>query len=69
MVQGLQVISSMVSSQQDWPGLVTVRAAAGMLLGARLSHRSSPERLRKGFAIFTILAAVFLVVKNYSVLL
>jgi uncharacterized protein len=49
--------------------LVTVLAAAGVLLGASLSHRCAPDRLRKGFAIFTILVAVFLVVKNYSVLL
>jgi uncharacterized membrane protein YfcA len=49
--------------------LVTVLAATGTLLGASLSHRCSPDRLRKGFAVFTILVAVFLVVKNYSVLL
>lgn len=48
--------------------LVTALAAAGTLLGTTLSHRTSPARLQKGFAVFTIAVAIFLVAKNYSVL-
>ena len=48
--------------------LVTALAAAGTLAGTALSHRTSPARLRTGFAVFTIAVAFFLVAKNYSVL-
>jgi uncharacterized protein len=48
--------------------LVTALAAAGTLAGTVLSHRTSPARLRTGFAVFTIAVAFFLVAKNYSVL-
>ena len=48
---------------------VTALAAVGALTGARLSRRAPPERLRQGFAVFTVSVAMFLVVKNYSVLL
>jgi uncharacterized membrane protein YfcA len=48
---------------------VTALAATGALAGTALSHRMSPEGLKTGFALFVIAVAVFLVVKNYSVLL
>lgn len=48
---------------------VTTLAALGTFAGARLSHHASPERLRQGFAVFTVSVAIFLVAKNYSVLL
>jgi len=46
--------------------LVAGCAAAGALVGTSLSHRTSPERLRRGFAFFVIAVAVFLVVRNYN---
>jgi uncharacterized membrane protein YfcA len=45
-------------------GLVTLLAAAGTLLGTALSHRTSPARLKTGFAVFVIAVALFLVAKN-----
>lgn len=50
-------------------GMVTLLAAVGTLVGTALSHRASPARLKTGFALFVIAVAVFLVVKNYAVLL
>ncbi|HXG94270.1 MAG TPA: sulfite exporter TauE/SafE family protein [Blastocatellia bacterium] len=47
---------------------VTLFAAAGTLAGAQLSHKTSPAMLRKGFAVFVIAVAVFLVAKNYGAL-
>lgn len=44
--------------------LVTALAVAGTLAGAALSHRTSPGRLRTGFAVFVIFVAAFLAVKN-----
>jgi uncharacterized membrane protein YfcA len=49
--------------------LVTSLAAAGTLAGTALSHRTAPKKLRRGFAVFVIAVAVFLIAKNYSVLL
>ena len=49
--------------------LVTALAAAGTLIGTALSHKASPAILRRGFAIFVIMIAVFLVAKNYAVFL
>jgi uncharacterized protein len=39
-------------------------AMAGMLLGARISHRTSPEMLKRWFALLVIAMALFLVWKN-----
>lgn len=44
--------------------LVTALAAAGTLLGTHFSHRVSPVALRRGFSIFVVAVAVFLVVAN-----
>jgi hypothetical protein len=49
--------------------LVTALAAIGTLIGTALSHKTSPMRLKTGFALFVIAVAVFLVAKNYSALL
>jgi uncharacterized membrane protein YfcA len=49
--------------------LVTLLAVAGALVGTALSHRASAAFLRKGFAVFVIAVAVFLVAKNYTALL
>ncbi len=49
--------------------LVTVLAAGGTLVGANLSHRTSPANLKKWFAVFVITVAIFLAAKNYQALL
>ncbi len=49
--------------------LVTALAALGTLVGAALSHKTPPARLRKGFAVFVIIVAVFLVARNYTAVL
>jgi len=49
--------------------LVTGLAVAGTLVGTHLSHRTSAGNLGKSFAFFVILVALFLVAKNYGVLL
>ena len=49
--------------------MVTAFAATGTLIGTLLSHRTSPAHLRKAFAVFVIVVALFLVAKNYSALL
>ncbi|MCY7375945.1 MAG: sulfite exporter TauE/SafE family protein [Pyrinomonadaceae bacterium] len=53
----------------DWSltVLVTVLAVAGTILGTLLSHRVAANKLQKGFAIFVLTVAVFLMAKNYSV--
>lgn len=43
---------------------VTMLAVTGTLVGARWSHRLSPKYLRTGFALFVVVIAVWLVVKN-----
>ena len=48
---------------------VTAMAVFGMLLGVTWSALISPARLRTGFALFIIAVALFLVAKNYTVLL
>lgn len=48
--------------------LVTMVAINGTLIGTSLSHRISPVNLKKWFATFVILVAIFLMVKNYAVL-
>lgn len=49
--------------------LITIIAVAGTLIGTTLSHKVSPEFLRRGFSIFVIIIALFLLAKNYSILL
>jgi uncharacterized membrane protein YfcA len=44
-------------------------AVAGMLLGTQLSHRTSPEMLKRWFALLVIAMALFLVWKNLPALL
>ena len=53
----------------DWylTALVTVLAMTGTILGTLLSHRVAANKLQKGFAVFVLMVAVFLMVKNYSV--
>ena len=40
--------------------VVTALAAAGTLAGTALSHRTAPQKLRRGFAVFVIAVAAFL---------
>jgi uncharacterized membrane protein YfcA len=49
--------------------LVTVLAVIGTLLGVAVAHRTSPARLRQGFAMLIMAVAMFLVAKNYTALL
>lgn len=49
--------------------VVTALAVAGMFAGVAISHRLPSRQLRRGFAIFVILIAVFLLVRNLPVLL
>ena len=55
----------------DWglTVLVTALAVAGAGVGASLSHRVAANRLQTGFAVVVLLVAVFLVTKNYTVLM
>jgi len=50
-------------------GLVAALAAAGTLAGTALSHRVSPAGLRRGFAVFVLLVAAFLVAMNSGALI
>jgi uncharacterized membrane protein YfcA len=52
----------------DWnlTGLVTVLAVTGTIFGTLLSHRVEAGKLQKGFAVFVLGVAIFLVVRNYS---
>ncbi len=53
----------------DWKltGLVTILAVSGAVLGTSLAHKIEAKKLQKGFAVFVLLTAVFLMVKNYGV--
>ena len=47
--------------------LATMIAIDGTLIGAALSHRISPVSLKKWFAAFVILVAIYIMVENYTV--
>ncbi len=53
----------------DWSltALVTILAVAGTIFGTLLSHRVAASKLQKGFAVFVLVVAVFLMAKNYGV--
>ncbi len=53
----------------DWnlTALVTILAVAGTIFGTLLSHRVAAGKLQKGFAVFVLAVAVFLMAKNYGV--
>ena len=55
----------------DWnlTALVTVLAVSGTIFGTLLSHRVAAGKLQKGFAVFVLAVAVFLITKNYDVFL
>ncbi len=48
---------------------VTVLAVAGTIFGTFLSHRIAAVKLQKGFAMFVLAVAFFLIIKNYGVLI
>jgi uncharacterized membrane protein YfcA len=50
----------------DWPllGALTASAAVGMGGGVWLSHRTSPQRLRRGFALLLAVLAVYMLARN-----
>jgi len=49
--------------------LVTLLAVAGTLAGATLSRKVSPVNLSRAFSIFVLAVAMFLVAKNYAVII
>lgn len=53
----------------DWSltAQATILAVAGTILGTLLSHRVTANKLQKGFAVFVLAVAVFLMAKNYTV--
>ena len=53
----------------DWSltAQATSLAVAGTIIGTLLSHRVTANKLQKGFAVFVLTVAVFLMAKNYSV--
>ncbi len=53
----------------DWnlTALVTILAVAGTIFGTLLSHRVAAGKLQKGFTVFVLAVAVFLMAKNYGV--
>ena len=55
----------------DWglTVLVTSLAVLGAVVGASLSHRVAANKLQTGFAVVVLLVGVFLVTKNYTVLM
>ena len=50
----------------DWQlaALVATPAMLGALVGTQMSVKASPVALRKGFAVFVILVAIYLLVRN-----
>ena len=53
----------------DWnlTAKVTTLAVAGTIFGTLLSHRVAAGKLQKGFTVFVLAVAVFLMAKNYGV--
>jgi len=45
--------------------LITVIAALGTILGTKVAHQVSATTLKSGFAIFVLVVALFLIIKNY----
>lgn len=54
----------------DWrlTALVTMLAILGAIGGTFLSRRVAAKKLQKGFAVFVLMTAVFLMIKNYGVI-
>ena len=48
-------------------GLVTALAIFGAIGGTMLSHKVPANKLQKGFAVFVLVVAVFLMAKNYTI--
>lgn len=53
----------------DWnlTALVTTMAVAGTIFGTLISHHVTANKLQKGFAVFVLTIAIFLMAKNYGV--
>lgn len=63
--------SSNGASDFDWRLMIYVTglAVAGTIAGTLLSRRVAANKLQKGFAVFVLAVAVFLIAKNYTILI
>jgi uncharacterized membrane protein YfcA len=61
---GFAGYASHVTVDYKLVGIVTGAAIAGSFVGAALAKRVPPESLRKGFAIFVLVMAIFLLFKQ-----
>lgn len=66
-VAGLVGHASQIGFDWSLTALVTILAVAGTILGTLLSRRFTANKLQKGFAVFVLTIAVFLMAKNYGV--
>lgn len=50
----------------DWPvmGAFTGVTIAGSFAGTRLAHRFAPETLKRGFGVFLVVVATYILIKN-----
>lgn len=67
-VAGLIGHSSQIGFDWGLTAQVTALAVAGTIIGTLLSLKLEAKKLQKGFAVFVLAVAVFLMVKNYGVL-
>lgn len=68
-IAGLVGHASQNQFDRNLTALVTVLAVSGTIVGTLLSHRIAAAKLQSSFAVFVLLVAVFLMTKNYGVLL
>lgn len=62
--------ATLAGARVDWAlaGSMSVASITGSLLGARLGRNLSPERLRKGFALFIVALGVFILARELHTL-
>lgn len=61
---GFAGYASHVTVDYKLVGIVTTAAIVGSFFGAFFARRIAPERLRKGFAVFVLVMAIFLLFKQ-----
>lgn len=62
------LVGHLASGSIDWrlSLLVTLFALSGAVSGTRISLRTNPARLRKGFAVFILVLAAVIVIQNFT---